>query len=48
MRNVVLIRREPGLVVIPVEKAVHCENRQTALHQLSGAVDSADRSRSPD
>jgi hypothetical protein len=29
MRNVVMIRREPGLVSIPVEKAVYCENCQT-------------------
>ncbi len=29
MRNVVMIRRETGLVAIPVEKAVYCENCQT-------------------
>ena len=26
MRNVVMIRREPGLVSIPLEMAVYCEN----------------------
>jgi hypothetical protein len=26
MRNVEMIRKEPGLVSIPVEKAVYCEN----------------------
>ena len=26
MRNVQMIRQEPGLVSIPVEKAVYCEN----------------------
>ena len=26
MRNVLMIRREPGLVSIPVEDAVYCEN----------------------
>jgi hypothetical protein len=29
MRNVVMIRREPGLVSIPVENAVYCENCDT-------------------
>jgi len=29
MRNVVMIRREPGLVSIPVESAVYCGNCQT-------------------
>jgi hypothetical protein len=29
MRNVEMIRREPGLVSIPVEKAVYCENCET-------------------
>jgi hypothetical protein len=29
MRNVVMIRREPGLVSIPVENAVYCENCET-------------------
>ena len=29
MRNVVMIRREAGLVAIPVEKAVYCGNCQT-------------------
>ncbi len=29
MRNVLMIRQEPGLVVIPVEKAVYCENCET-------------------
>ena len=29
MRNVLMIRREAGLVAIPVEKAVYCENCQT-------------------
>jgi hypothetical protein len=29
MRNVTMILKEPGLVSIPVEKAVYCENCQT-------------------
>jgi hypothetical protein len=29
MRNVEMIRQEPGLVSIPVEKAVYCENCET-------------------
>jgi hypothetical protein len=29
MRNVLMIREEPGLVSIPVEKAVYCENCET-------------------
>jgi len=29
MRNVTMIRTEPGLVSIPVEKAVYCENCET-------------------
>ena len=29
MRNVVMIRREPGLISIPVENAVYCENCET-------------------
>jgi hypothetical protein len=29
MRNVVMIRIEPGLVSIPVERAVYCENCET-------------------
>lgn len=29
MRNVVMIRREPGLVSIPVEDAVYCGNCET-------------------
>jgi hypothetical protein len=29
MRNVRMIRTEPGLVSIPLEKAVYCENCQT-------------------
>jgi hypothetical protein len=29
MRNVLMIRPEAGLVAIPVEKAVYCENCQT-------------------
>jgi hypothetical protein len=29
MRNVLMIRKEPGLVSIPVEKAVYCENCKT-------------------
>ena len=29
MRNVIMIRLEPGLVSIPVEKAVYCGNCQT-------------------
>jgi hypothetical protein len=29
MRNVEMIRTEPGLVSIPIEKAVYCENCAT-------------------
>jgi hypothetical protein len=29
MRNVTMIRKEPGLVSIPVEKAVYCETCET-------------------
>ena len=29
MRNVVMIRHEPGLVYIPVESAVYCGNCET-------------------
>ena len=29
MRNIQMIRPEPGLVSIPVEKAVYCENCET-------------------
>jgi hypothetical protein len=29
MRNVQMIRREPGLVSIPVEKAVYCKTCET-------------------
>jgi hypothetical protein len=29
MRNVLMIRCEPGLVSIPVENAVYCENCET-------------------
>jgi hypothetical protein len=29
MRNVLMIRREPGLVSIPVESAVYCGNCET-------------------
>jgi hypothetical protein len=29
MRNVQMIRQEPGLVSIPLEKAVYCDNCQT-------------------
>lgn len=29
MRNVMMIRKEPGLVSIPVEKAIYCENCET-------------------
>jgi hypothetical protein len=29
MRNVLMIRREPGLVSIPVESAVYCDNCET-------------------
>lgn len=29
MRNVVMIRREPGLVSIPLENAVYCGNCET-------------------
>jgi len=29
MRNVLMIRREPGLVSIPVENAVYCGNCET-------------------
>ena len=29
MRNVLMIRKEPGLVAIPVEKAVYCATCET-------------------
>lgn len=29
MRNVLMIRKEPGLVSIPIEKAVYCEGCET-------------------
>lgn len=29
MRNVAMIRTEPGLVSIPIERAVYCENCET-------------------
>ncbi len=29
MRNVLMIRKEPGLVTIPVEKAIYCESCET-------------------
>ncbi len=29
MRNVTMIRTEPGLVSVPIEKAVFCENCET-------------------
>ncbi len=29
MRNVLMIRPEPGLVSIPIESAVYCENCET-------------------
>ena len=29
MRNVLMIRREPGLISIPVENAVYCKNCET-------------------
>ncbi len=29
MRNVLMIRKEPGLVTIPVEKAIYCEDCET-------------------
>lgn len=29
MRNVTMIRNEPGLVSIPVERAIYCENCET-------------------
>ena len=34
MRNVSMIRIEPGLVSIPVEKAVYCENCETVSTSL--------------
>jgi hypothetical protein len=34
MRNVQMIRKEPGLVSIPVEKAVYCEN----CHKVSNSA----------
>ena len=48
MRNVVMIRREPGLVAIPVEKAVYCENCQTvstSARQRCGLCGSEDIAR---
>jgi hypothetical protein len=29
MRNVTMIRKEPDLISIPVEKAIYCENCET-------------------
>jgi hypothetical protein len=29
MRNVTMIHKEPGLVSIPVERAIYCENCET-------------------
>lgn len=29
MRNIEMIRQEPGLISIPVERAVYCENCET-------------------
>ena len=29
MRNVLMIRKEPGLISIPVEKAVYCDSCET-------------------
>ena len=29
MRNVTMIRTEPGLVSVPIERAVYCENCET-------------------
>ncbi|HEY6487635.1 MAG: hypothetical protein WCC26_01305 [Terracidiphilus sp.] len=43
MRNVVMIRREPGLVSIPVEKAVYCETVKQSRHHLGGAAAFAGR-----
>jgi hypothetical protein len=34
MRNVVMIRPEPGLVSIPVEKAVYCQACETVSTSL--------------
>ena len=38
MRNVVMIRREPGLVSIPVESAVYCGNCENSLDIIWAAV----------
>jgi hypothetical protein len=35
MRNVTMIRKEPGLISIPVEKAVYCENCQNVSTSLN-------------
>ena len=43
MRNVVMIRREPGLVAIPEENAVIARTVKQSRHHLGGAADSADR-----
>ena len=48
MRNVLMIRRESGLVSIPVESAVYCGNCETVSTSSGGAVDSADLKRSFD
>ena len=48
MRNVVMIRREAGLVAIPVEKLSIAKTAKQSRLRLGSAVDSADRSRSLD
>jgi hypothetical protein len=35
MRNVTMIRKESGLISIPVEKAIYCENCETVSTSAS-------------
>jgi hypothetical protein len=35
MRNITMIRKESGLISIPVEKAVYCENCETVSTSAS-------------
>jgi hypothetical protein len=35
MRNVTMIRTEPGLVSVPIEKAVFCENCETVSNSTA-------------
>ena len=48
MCNVRMIRTEPGLVSIPLEKAVYCENCKWSRLRPGGGAVSADRRGSSD